>query len=85
MLLTNQQLDKLAASCIDFSACGMLMGPLLTSGLNNEPRAEATSNFTPDARGDEDDEAAGGIASMGDVKLAWNPGKHSTTWRSSIY
>jgi hypothetical protein len=85
MLLTNQQLDKLAASHIDFSACGMLTGPLLTSGLNNEPCAEATSDFAPDARGDGDDEAAGGIASMGDVKLAQNPGKHSTTWRSSIY
>jgi len=31
MLLTNQHLDKLAASCVDFDACGMLKGPLINS------------------------------------------------------
>jgi hypothetical protein len=81
MLLTNQRLDKLAASCVDFSARGMLTGPLLTSGLNNEPQADAASNLVPEAGGDGDIEAAGGIVSMGDVQLARNPGKCSTTWR----
>lgn len=32
MLLTNQQLDKFAASCADFEACGMLKGGLETLG-----------------------------------------------------
>lgn len=72
MLLTNQRQDKLKAARVNFSACGMLTGPLLTSGLNNEPQADAAS---------EDGEATGGIASMGDVRLAQNPGKFSMTQR----
>ena len=31
MLLTNQRLDKLAASHVDFDAHGMLKGPLINS------------------------------------------------------
>ncbi|KAG2059328.1 hypothetical protein BDR06DRAFT_1069299 [Suillus hirtellus] len=33
MLLTNQRLDKLAASCVDFCICGMLSGTCLSSVL----------------------------------------------------
>lgn len=30
MLLTNQCIDKLAASCVDFNSCGMLVGTCLS-------------------------------------------------------
>ena len=77
MLLTNQRLDKLAAARIDFTARGMLRGPLLTSGIVNEPQMDAPLNRAHEARGDGDVEAAAGeITSMGDVQLARNPGKH---------
>ena len=33
MLLINQQMDKLAASCVDFTKCGMLKGTCLDSLL----------------------------------------------------
>ncbi|KAG1882203.1 hypothetical protein F4604DRAFT_1879601 [Suillus subluteus] len=33
MLLTNQHLDKLAAACADFEACGMLCGSCLSEAL----------------------------------------------------
>lgn len=33
MLLTNQQIDKLAAMCVDFKKCGMLEGTCLDSVL----------------------------------------------------
>jgi hypothetical protein len=33
MLLTNQQLDKLAASRVDFASCGMLQGTCLSYSL----------------------------------------------------
>ena len=33
MLLTNQQMDKLATSCVDFTKCGMLKGTCLDSSL----------------------------------------------------
>jgi hypothetical protein len=75
MLLSNQRLDKLAAARVDFTARGMLRGPLLTSGIANEPQMDAALNGAHDARGDGDVEAAGGITSMGDVQLARNPGK----------
>lgn len=72
MLLTNQRLDKLAAARIDFTAHGMLSGPILTSGIANKPPMDAPPN---EPHGDGDAEAAGGITSMGDVQLARNPGK----------
>ena len=75
MLLTNQHLDKLAASHVDFAARRMLDGPLLTSGIANNPHVGTASNSVNDASGNGDVEATAGITSMGDVKLAQNPGK----------
>ena len=75
MLLTNQHLDKLAASCVDFTACGMLDGPLLTSGIANNLHVGTASNSVNDASGNGDVKAAARITSMRDVKLAQNPGK----------
>ncbi|KAH9029670.1 hypothetical protein EDB85DRAFT_1891933 [Lactarius pseudohatsudake] len=67
MLLTNQRLDKLAATRVDLGARGILAGPLLTSGIAIDP---------PRPTGGEDDvEAAAGITSMGDVRLARNPAR----------
>jgi hypothetical protein len=63
MLLTNQRLDKLAASRIDFQARGMLEGSVVKA-LPQEPQVD-----------DEDEDAgAPGMTSLGDVKLARNPG-----------
>jgi hypothetical protein len=74
MLLTNQRLDKLAAARVDFTAHGMLSGPLQTSGIANEPHMDAPLGGALEPHGDGDVEAAGGITSMGDVQLARNPG-----------
>jgi hypothetical protein len=51
MLLTNQRLDKLAASRVDFIAHGMLSGLL--------PALEVVSETVDDDDGDEDDAVAG--------------------------
>ncbi len=75
MLLTNQQLDKLEATCVDFATCGMLKGLLLSSGIANERHADAALNVAHNPSDDGDVEADGRITSMGDVKLAQNPGK----------
>lgn len=75
MLLTNQRLDKLAAARIDFAARGMLKGPLLTSGIVNEPLAAVPSNLAHDAGSEGDVEAAARITSLGDVQLARYPGE----------
>lgn len=72
MLLTNQRLDKLAAACADFTARGMLKGPLLTSGIADRPHVDSSDRGAGDRR---DPEAAAGITSMGVVRLARNPGK----------
>jgi len=72
ILLSNQRLDKLAASRMDFVVRGMLQKPLLTSGLPIEPTPELP---TSDPAGDA--EAVAGITSLGDVKLARHPGKLS--------
>jgi hypothetical protein len=69
MLLTNQQLDKLAAAHVDFAACGMLKGPLLMSGIANEPNLAAAHTNGSDV------EPTAGITSMGDVRLARNSGE----------
>ena len=68
MLLTNQRLDNLAASRVNFAACGMLTGPLLTSDLPPEPPPAPHEDNEGDA------DAVAGITSLGDVKLAHNPG-----------
>jgi hypothetical protein len=85
MLLTNQRLDKLAASRVDFSARRMLKGPLLTSGIPNEPLAGVPSSLAPDAGGEGDVEAAAGITSLGDVRLARNPGEQEFYVQSYKY
>jgi hypothetical protein len=77
MLLTNQRLDKLAASCVDFVARGMLQGPLLTSGLPIGPAPEPPSSEPGSSDGTQDAKAVDGITSVGDVKLARNPGESS--------
>ncbi|KAF8262360.1 hypothetical protein EI94DRAFT_1773203 [Lactarius quietus] len=73
ILLTNQRLDKLAAAHVDFVARGMLKGPLLTSGLTNEPQVDDHLDSAQNASRDNDVEAVAGIISMGDVKLARCP------------
>jgi hypothetical protein len=78
MLLTNQCLDKLAASRVDFEACRMLQGLCLAPNISPEPlllyvRDEEEDNETEDALGQ---------TSLGDVKLARYPGK--VTCHSSI-
>ena len=79
MLLTNQRLDKLAASQVDFFTRGMLDGPLLTSGLPigmgpaHEPHPSPSGPRGGDRVGDA--EAVEGITSLGDVKLAQYPGE----------
>jgi hypothetical protein len=65
MLLTNQCLDKLAAACVDFTARGMLKGPLLTSGLPVEPPPDVPLHLDHDVEGDV--EPAAGRTSLGDV------------------
>jgi hypothetical protein len=65
MLLTNQRLDKLAASKVDFIARGMLSGPLPALGVVLEA--------VEDDDGDEDDTVAGPRV-MAEVFLARTPG-----------
>ena len=65
MLLTNQRLDKLAAVRVDFTSRGMLDGALLAAEVPPQP---------PQNDEGEDAEDAPGMTSMGDVKLARNPG-----------
>ena len=47
----------------------------MSSGIANEHHADAALNVAHNPSGDGDVEADGGITSMGDVKLAQNPGK----------
>ena len=63
MLLTNQCLDKLAASHVDFQSCGMLNGLLLPQDVTNLAL-------------DDDDDDGGPIISrdiLGEVTLAKEP------------
>ena len=69
MLLTNQRLDKLAASKVDFIARGMLSGPLPALGLVLEA--------VEDEDGDEDDMVAGPRV-MAEVFLACTLGMLSS-------
>jgi hypothetical protein len=61
MLLTNQRLDKLAASRIDFQKRGML----------KSSTAKAVPLEPPPG---DDTEDAPGMTTLGDVKLAQTPG-----------
>ncbi|KAI9432824.1 hypothetical protein H4582DRAFT_2061412 [Lactarius indigo] len=86
MLLTNQCLDKLAATHVDLGARGMLEAPLLTSSIaidSEPPRSMGAGGRD----GGGDVEAAGGITSMGDVRLSRNParGYPKTIDRLSAY
>ena len=68
MLLTNQQLDKLAASHVDFQARGMLKAPLLDYG---------SPPLVPDLVQDVNDDDGGAIDTrdiLGEVTLARMPG-----------
>ena len=65
MLTTNQRLDKLAASCIDFQARGMLQGSMFDGNLVplEPPPLQAVDN-------DDDDGGAVDGDVLGEVKLA---------------
>ena len=68
MLLTNQWLDKLAASRVDFQAHGMLKAPLLDYG---------SPPLVPDLVQDVNDDDGGAIDTrdiLGEVTLARMPG-----------
>jgi hypothetical protein len=68
MLLTNQRLDKLAASRVDFQARGMLNGPLLDHVIPPE---------IPNFVSEDDDDDGGPIDTrdiLGEVTLAKEPG-----------
>ena len=75
MLLTNQWLNKLEATCVNFATWGMPKGPSLSSVLPNEYHADAAPNVAHNPGDSGDAEADGGIISMGDIKLVQNPGK----------
>lgn len=57
MLLTNQRLDKLAASRVDFAFRGMLTGPLLFTPAIDDPGGTGASGHDAE---DEDSEAVDG-------------------------
>jgi hypothetical protein len=75
MLLTNQRLDKLAASRVDFQARGMLEKPRAAAGpgVSQEPTGTAR------LQNSDDTEDVVGVTSLGDVKLAHHPGKQIYT------
>jgi hypothetical protein len=82
MLLTNQRLDKLAASRVDFSSRGMLDGPLWRPFSNPiDPADPDPPPPTGNRKGGDanvlDAEAVEGMTSLGDVKLAQCPGESS--------
>jgi hypothetical protein len=86
MLLTNQRLDKLISSRVDFAARGMLEGPLSIFSLPVEPAPEPPSSNprlgvedTSVGASVEDAEAVEGITSLGDVKLARHSGESRST------
>jgi hypothetical protein len=78
MLLTNQHLDKLAASRVDFEVRGMLQCLCMAPNISPEPLLL----YVPDEEEDNETEDAPGQTSLGDVKLARYPGK--VTCHSSI-
>ena len=80
MLLTNQRLDKLAASRVDFMSRGMLNGPCLPSWIDRVAQDEAAAldehGASPEAidndNNDDDDEdpAVDSPRYLGEVTLA---------------
>ena len=74
MLLTNQRLDKLAASRVDFEARGML-DELWGNVPPNVPPAREPAPQVQNVNDDAED--VPGVTSLGDVKLARRPGKQS--------
>jgi len=73
MLLTNQRLDKLAASRVDFEARGMLN----KQQDDTAPAVPPSQEPTPQLQNinDRDAEDVPGAISLGDVKLARHHGK----------
>ena len=67
MLLTNQRLDKLAASRVYFKAQGML-----DNGIIAMPFFGNSSNTMQGT--DQDAEDVPGMTTLGDVRLARHPG-----------
>jgi hypothetical protein len=65
MLLTNQWLDKLVATRVDFASCRMLDGLLMAANVPAPPLNDEDNDM-----GD-----APGMTSLGDVKLTQYPGK----------
>lgn len=83
MLLTNQRLDKLAASKADFTARGMLSGPLVPFGQileavsiddGMDPGGDTGGDKDGDGDGDDVDGAVSGPRMMAEVVLARMPG-----------
>lgn len=75
ILLTNQRLDKLAASRADFLSRGMINGPMSLSGrdVSGDIAPQSSLGTSADT---EDAEAVEGMTSLGDVQLARYGGKH---------
>jgi hypothetical protein len=81
MLLINQRQDKLAASHADFSARGMLKGPMLLSGIIGPelPPVPHTNTESSEISGaGEDADAVEAPTSVGEVKLARYAGELSS-------
>ena len=81
MLLINQHQDKLAASHADFSACGMLKGPMLLSGIIGPelpPVPHTNTESSEISSAGEDADAVEAPTSVGEVKLARYPGELSS-------
>ena len=70
MLLSNQRLDKLAAARVDFSACGMLKGPLLPDHLQDSFPHNAEPTSVTDMDEDDDDAVVEGPKYVGEFQLA---------------
>lgn len=92
MLLTNQRLDKLAASKADFTARGMLSGPLVPAGhilktisidgenidsTPQDPVGEPEVGGNVEKDLDDDDDVVSGPRMMAEVILARTPGMSS--------
>ncbi|KAK7684399.1 hypothetical protein QCA50_012346 [Cerrena zonata] len=61
MLLTNQRLDKLAASHVDFEARGMLEGTCLSAALANLLSRNDDNDNDDDSDDDDDDDSSSGL------------------------
>lgn len=77
MLLTNQRIDKLSAARVDFTARGMLNGPLFTAGLVLNGFKDGSADDVEEQglqKPPEEDGAIEGPRVLGEVKLAKKPG-----------